>query len=101
VFLLLAIRRDFRTPDFAVARERLAVVQSTFHYAEAGEKCGPNISVVGTIRNNGDIPVKPTESPSSPQETPVRSSEVLSTTRTRAPLVKREPEAFRSFDRLG
>src|SRR5688572_14854556 len=58
VFLVLAIRRDFRTPDFAVARERLAVVQSTFHYAEAAEKCGASISVVGTIRNHGDIPVK-------------------------------------------
>jgi hypothetical protein len=58
VFLVLAIQRDFRAPDFAIARERLAVVQSTFHYADGGEKCGPNISVVGTLRNNGDIPVK-------------------------------------------
>ncbi len=59
VFVGLILRREFRNPpDFAVARERLKVVQSTAHYADAGAKCGPTISVVGTLRNDGDIPLK-------------------------------------------
>lgn len=59
VFVGLALRREFSNPpDFALGRERLKVVQSTAHYADAGAKCGPTISVVGTIRNDGDIPLK-------------------------------------------
>jgi hypothetical protein len=59
VFLVLIFRDGFRSSaNFSAYRDSLIVVKSTAHYSDAAEKCGAMISVIGTIRNNSDVPWK-------------------------------------------
>ena len=59
VFLVLMLRDAFRSSvSFNAYRDSLIVVKSTAHYSDAAEKCGAMISVIGTIRNNSNVPWK-------------------------------------------
>jgi hypothetical protein len=57
VFLALTFQSAFRSSvNFSEYRDSLIVVKSAAHYSNAAEKCGATISVIGTIRNNSDVP---------------------------------------------
>ena len=52
----LITRHEFGTKEnFSKYRDQILVRESSMHYSAADDKCGPTISVVGTIRNNSAI----------------------------------------------
>jgi hypothetical protein len=63
-FVLLPMMAFFALPgrnilpqgeNFAASRDQLVIVQSGMHHSAGDEKCGPSISVIGTIRNESNI----------------------------------------------
>ncbi len=56
VAFMLITRRELGTKEnFSAYRDRIVVTESSMHFSAADDKCGPTISVVGTIRNNSEV----------------------------------------------